>query len=158
MKNMIREILTKAVLSKGVIESSNVEKIELRKGVSKLIGCWIINSHYLTIVENFKVYLEGSYDVHIWYAINGDTDTAIEKKTITYKEEFQFDENFNTDECDYKLYCNEYPHCSALVLEGENALINVEKKYSIDAIGETKLMVDVNQSFNEIKIDTEYIK
>lgn len=157
-EKMLREILTRAVVSKGKSKSTSVEKIALKEGVNKLIGCWVINSNCLNIVENSKVYLEGSYDVHIWYAINEDKDTLIEKKTITYKEEFEFDEKFNTDEVEYKLYCLEYPHCSELNLEDGYALVRVEKEYTVDAIGETKLMVEVNEVFNEIKIDTDFIK
>ncbi|MBR3891318.1 MAG: outer spore coat protein CotE [Bacilli bacterium] len=155
---MLREILTRAVVSKGKLKSTNVEKIELKKEANKVIGCWVINSNFLNIVENSKVYLEGSFDVHVWYAINQDKDTLIEKKTITYKEEVEFVEKFNTDEAEYKVYCLEYPHCVELNLEENQAVIKVDKEYSIDAIGETTLMVDVNESFNEIKIDTDFIK
>ena len=155
---MLREILTRAVIAKGNLKTANVEKIELKSDVNKLIGCWIINSVFLNVVENSKVYLEGSYDVHVWYAVNNDKDTLLEKKTITYKEEFVFDEKFNTEEAEYKLYCLEYPHCVNLNLEGNIALISVEKEFRVDAIGETKLMVEVNEDFNEIKIDTDFIK
>ena len=155
---MLREILTRAVVAKGKLKNTNVEKIELQKGANKVIGCWVINSHFLNVVENSKVYLEGSFDVHVWYAINNDKDTLIEKQTITYKEEVEFGEKFNTDEAEYKVYCLEYPHCVDLSLEENQAIIKVDKEYSIDAIGETTLMVDVNESFNEIKIDTDFIK
>lgn len=154
---MLKEILTRAVLAKGKVETSSVEKIELKNGVSKLVGCWIINNVFLSIVENSKVYIEGSYDVHIWYAINDDKDTAIEKKTIHYKDIVEFDEKFNTDEGEFKLYCNEYPHCTGMELVDNFAQVNVSKKVLVDVIGETKLMVDVNESFNEIKIDTDYM-
>ena len=155
---MLKEILTRAVLAKGKVETSSVEKIELKNGASKLVGCWIINNVFLSIVENSKVYIEGSYDVHIWYAINNDTDTILEKKTITYKEEFIFDEKFNPNECEYKLYCHEYPRCTNLNLLSNKAAIKISKKFSVDAIGESKFMVEVNESFNEIKIDSEYLK
>lgn len=154
---MLKEILTRAVLAKGKVETSNVEKLELKNNPSKLVGCWIINNNFLSIVENSKVYIVGSYDIHIWYAINNDKDTAIEKITMEYKDLVEFDEKFNTDEGEFKLYCNEYPHCIGMELVDNNALVTVNKKVLVDVIGETKLMVDVNETFNEIKIDTDYM-
>ena len=155
---MLKEILTRAVLSKGKVETISEESVMVKKEANKLIGCWIINSNYLTIVENSTVYLEGTYDVHLWYALNEDKDTVIEKKTIMYKDVFEFDGKFNPDEAEYKLYCVEYPHCSNMVLEGDIAKITVEKKFAIDTIGETKLMVEVNEGFNEIKINQDFLK
>ena len=55
---MLKEILTRAVISKGKIEGEKEEVIQLKNEASKLIGCWIINSNYLSNVENDKVYLE----------------------------------------------------------------------------------------------------
>ena len=154
---MLKEILTRAVLSKGKIDSKETVKIESKQAPSKLIGCWIINNHYLPIVENEELFLEGSYDIHLWYAISEDKDSTLEKKTIQYKTRVGFDEKINCNEVDFKVYCNEYPHCLNMEIVDGKALLNIVQKYSIDAIGETKFVVDVNEGFNEIKIDTEYI-
>lgn len=154
---MLKEILTKAVLSKGKIDSNEVVNIELKQDVSKLVGCWIINNQYLPIVENNELFLEGEYDIHLWYAINNDKDSLLEKKTCPYKIKFEFDGKINCDELDFKVYCNEYPHCLNMEIKDGKPALNVSQKYSVDAIGETKFMVDVNESFNEIKIDAEYI-
>ena len=154
---MLKEILTRAVLSKGKIENNESILLETKQAASKLIGCWIINNNYLSIVENHELFLEGSYDIHLWYAINDDQDSILEKKTHPYKIKFQFDEKINSDGMEFKVYCNEYPHCSNMEIKDGKPMLNVVQKYSVDAIGETKFMVDVNESFNEIKIDTEYI-
>lgn len=155
---MLKEILTRAVLYKGKIEGVKEEIIELKNNPSKLVGCWIINNNCLTIVENNKLYLEGSYDVHVWYAINDDTDSVLEKKTIKYKEEFIIEEKFDMSECEYKLYCNEYPRCIELKLDDGKAIVNVSKNFSVDIIGESKFMVEVNDDLQGVKIDSDYLR
>jgi len=155
---MLKEILTRAVLAKGKIEGVKEEVIELKDNPSKLVGCWVINNNCLTVLENNKVYLEGSYDVHVWYAINDDTDSVLEKKTINYKEEFIIEEKTDISDCEYKLYCNEYPRCVELKLEEGKAKVNISKNFSIDIVGESKFMVEVNENFNGVKIDTDYLR
>ena len=92
---MLKEILTKAVVSKGKISDEKEIVLEVEKDVSKVIGCWVINHNYLSVVENNKVYASGCYDVHVWYALKDNTDTLLLKKTIDYKEEFVMDNSFD---------------------------------------------------------------
>ena len=155
---MLKEILTRAVLAKGKIEGVNEEIIQLENTPSKLVGCWVINNNCLSVEEDQKVYLEGSYDIHVWYAINEDSDSVLEKKTIKYKEEFLLDEKIELNDCDYKLYCNEYPRCVELKLDNGKAHVNISKNFSLDIIGESKFVVDVNEGINGVKIDTDYLR
>ena len=160
---MLKEIVTKAVISKGKIIDSEEMEFDIDRSVNKVIGCWIINHNYLSIVENGKVYATGCYDIHIWYANNDSTDTGIFKKTIDYKQEFVLDNNtFNKEECEYKLYCVEYPNCCSLNLIDNKFVVNVKKVLAIDVIGESKLLVQVSDSpinvdDNNLGINTNYI-
>ena len=157
-ENMLKEIVTKAVISKGKISESNELQLEVNDNANKVIGCWVINHHYINLLEKEKVYVNGSYDVHIWYALNDSKDTKIYKKTIDYKQEVVMDNyNFNKDESEYKVYCIEYPNCTNLQLIDNRFILTIKKGLAIDVIGESKLLVQVSEA-DELGINTNYIK
>lgn len=150
---MLREIVTKAVVSKGRVINSNEMEFEINENVNKVIGCWIINHNYLSLLENDKLYASGYFDVHIWYAIDNSSDTKIYKKTIEYKDEFNIDNvNFDREKSEYKIYCLEYPNCTSLSLNNNRFVVNIKKSLAIDIIGESKLLVQVSEN-NVVKED-----
>lgn len=161
VKNMLREIVTKAVVSKGKIVDSNEIELEVEDNANKAIGCWIINHNYLSVVENNKVYANGCYDIHIWYAIDESKDTKVFKKTIEYKQEFSLDNNvFDRENSEYKIYCIEYPNCNNLQLVDNKFIINIKKGLAIDVIGESKLLVQVSDGVHkedDLGINPNYI-
>ena len=86
-----REILAKAVVGRGNKKYTTKHVISVDKQISKTLGCWIINHQYIPyIVDNYTVKIEGSFDVHIWYAYDKDLETSLVKKTITYQEVLPF--------------------------------------------------------------------
>lgn len=158
---MLKEIVTKAVVSKGKIVDTNEIQLSVDTSVNKAIGCWIINHNYLSVVEGDKVYASGYYDVHVWCAINNSSDTILVKETIEYRDEFVLDNNnFDKENSDYRMYCIEYPSCTNLQLLNNKVLISIKKGLAIDIIGESKLLVQVSDNYNNednMGINTNYI-
>lgn len=160
--NMLKEIVTKAVISKGKILDSKEMSFEVVENVNKAIGCWIINHNYLSVVENNRIYASGYYDVHIWYAINDSSDTLLYKRTVEYKDELIMENsNFNRENSEYKIYCIEYPTCTNLQLVDNRFVVNIKKGLALDVIGESKLLVQVSDSWgqedNSLGINTNYL-
>lgn len=156
---MLREIVTKAVVSKGKIaDISNIE-VEASDKASKAIGCWIINHHYLTFAQDGKVYAKGAYDVHVWYALNDNNDTEVYKKTIDYYQEYTMENNnFDHDNSEYKSYCVEYPTCTSLQLADNKFVIGIKKTLAVDVIGESKLLVQVSDgNDSDLGINPNYM-
>jgi spore coat protein E len=148
-----REILAKAVVGRGNKNYITNHKIEADKEVSKTLGCWIINHQYIPyIVNESEVKIEGSYDVHIWYAYDKDLETSLVKKTINYKETLPFKmkpgERIGINN-ELKGFMVKYPTCINMTLENNDIYITVEKEFTIDAIGETKLKVQVSKTADE---------
>ena len=144
---MLKEIVTKAVVSKGKIVDSNEIELEIGENANKAIGWWIINHNFLSLMENNKVYASGYYDIHIWYALNDSSDTTILKKTIEYKQEFAMDNiNFDRENSEYKMYCIEYPNCTNLQLVDNKFIVTIKKGLAVDVVGESKLLVQVSDN------------
>lgn len=160
---MLREIVTKAVVNKGKVVNNNEIEFEVKDNINKVIGCWIINHNYLSVVEKDKVYASGYYDVHVWYAIDDSADTKILKNTIEYRDEFIMENTRNDQENnEYKMYCIEYPTCVKLQLIDNKIVVNVKKTLAVDVIGESKLLVQVSDSClkedDSLNINTNFIK
>ena len=85
-----QEILTKAVVGKG--SKTIVDDYTLTPTIkpSKVLGCWVINHTLKPILNNNEVYIEGEYEVHIWYAYDEDKNTELHKEKITYNELIPF--------------------------------------------------------------------
>lgn len=161
-EKMLREIVTKAVVSKGKIIGNQELNFEIVENSNKALGCWIINHKYLSVVENNRIYASGCYDVHIWCAKNDSNDTFLFKKTVDYKEEFNMENaNFDRENSEYKIYCIEYPTCTNLQLIGNELKVTVKKGLAIDVVGESKLLVQVSENFpqedNSLGINTNYL-
>lgn len=143
-----QEIVTKAVIGKGKKQSSDIYKIEVNNNPSKVLGCWVINNSFECKVIEDKVFVEGNYDVHIWYGCNEDSDTALIKETKHYQEEIPFKMKQGevlSNKLELKGYCIKYPTCSSLEIKGNNILLTVDKEFVVDAIGEAVIKVQVSQ-------------
>ena len=87
---MFREILTKAVVGKGRKQSITIHELKPCNQISRTLGCWIINSKLTPHIKGENlVIVEGSFDVHVWYGCDGDTETNILKERIDFKETIQ---------------------------------------------------------------------
>jgi spore coat protein E len=159
---MLKEIVTKAVVSKGKIVDNKEITFDVVDNINKVIGCWIINHNYLSVVDGQKVFASGCYDVHIWYAINNSGDTKILKNTVEYRDEFIMENNkFDYENSDYKIYCIDYPTCTNLTLTDNKITASVKKSLAVDVIGESKLLVQVSDSYykedENMGINTNYM-
>ena len=76
-----KEIVTKAVISKGKKLFTSNHSILTTNNPSTILGCWVIN-HNFTGVKSFNdIVIDGSYDVNIWYSYDNDTKTDVIKET-----------------------------------------------------------------------------
>ena len=81
-----KEIVTKAVVSKGKRLFTSNHSITTDKNLSTILGCWVINHNFNGNKINDDIVIEGSYDVNIWYSYDNDTKTDVIKEKVNYKE------------------------------------------------------------------------
>lgn len=148
-----REILAKTVVGRGRKNVISNHSFTCENEISKTLGCWIINHQYEPyIINDNLVRIEGSFDVHIWYSYNKDLETGLVKRTINYKEDVDFKmkpgERLGLNN-ELKGFMIKYPSCISMNLTGNEIEIKVEKDFVIDAIGETKIKVQISKNANE---------
>ena len=65
MFNNYKEIVTKAVISKGKKLFTTNHSIAVTNP-STILGCWVINHNFNGSLVDGKIVIDGSYDVNIW--------------------------------------------------------------------------------------------
>lgn len=159
---MYREILTKAIIAKGEKTIQEKKAIDVHENVSKVLGCWIINHHHEVSLKDQSVYIEGHYDVYLWYGFNQDSDCGLHKETFCFSYEIPYTFTQETSKLSSLNQIKEYviknPSCTSMTFDHSLINIEIEVKYFIDIIGETKLKIKVDDVIIDQMINTDYMK
>lgn len=147
MASNIREIITKAIISKGRKKTIHNYTFE-HDGVEKILGCWIYNHHYdATIKDNVPVIL-GTFDAHLWYKEVGGTESKVLKKQITYMDKMEVvrkDDRDYLPEDEIEAICNKQPKCLKVDFVDGTITLEVEKDMTINIVGRTVLKVETKE-------------
>ena len=149
-----QEILTKAVVGKGKLTSETEHLLECNLKPTKVLGCWVINHNLKPILKEDKVYVEGDYEVHIWYAYDEDKNTELHKEKIIYSELVPFKMKKNEElTLKQELKVNS-SSCVELKVEEDKLYLKIKKEIIVDAIGDAVIKVQLSDLVEE-PIDLE---
>lgn len=148
--NSFREIITKAVCGKGRKFSQATHTVTPAHKPSSILGCWIINHNYKPVENGNSVDVEGSYDINVWYSYNNNTKTEVVTETIKYKDTCNLtkrDENSLGKHTEVSARALQEPNTLEATISpnGNKILVQVEREFIAEVIGETKVWVQVNQ-------------
>ena len=126
-----------------------------------------ILSFYL---KDNNVYVEGEYEVHIWYAYDEDKNTDLYKEKMKYNELIPFKmkrkEELTTKQ-ELKAYTINYPSCIELKIIDDKLYLKIQKEFRVDAIGEAVIRVQLSDLIEdpldldeeiEQNVDVDYLK
>ena len=143
-----REIITKAVVAKGRKFTKSNETICPEQSPSSILGCWIINHHYTAKKNGKTVQISGSFDVSIWYSYNKNTKTGVKTEKVQYTDVVNLkyrDPDF-LDDREIVVKVVQQPNCieACINADGQKIVVEVEKEFFVEVIGETKVVVAVS--------------
>ncbi|EIT86899.1 spore coat protein E [Fictibacillus macauensis ZFHKF-1] len=147
-----REIICKAVCGKGRKFSQSSHTITPNHRPTSILGSWIINHSYNAAKRSDdKVDVEGQYDINIWYSYNNNTKTEVVTETVKYKDEIALstkDLNATGKHYEIAARCIQSPNTLEATISpnGSRMVIQCEREFVCDVIGETKVCVYVNRS------------
>lgn len=141
--NNYREIVTKAVVSKGkkLFTSTNTVTVN---NPSTILGCWVINHNFNGVKEGNKIIINGSYDVNIWYSYDNDTKTDVVRETNTYNEVINMRERDNTSGEEIIVRSLKQPNCVKVDIDNNNIVYTIEKELGIELVGDIKVKIEAN--------------
>ena len=148
-----REIVTKAVISKGKKVFVHQNTLEASNGPTTVLGCWVINHNFSGVKQNQKVLINGSYDINIWYSYDNDTKTDVIKETYSYNEVVRMnDPNRDYDNASIIVRSLTDPKCVKVNIEGNTINYEVELELGIELVGDTKVKISVDDNLDDYSL------
>ncbi|HEY4552807.1 MAG TPA: outer spore coat protein CotE [Bacillaceae bacterium] len=144
-----REIITKAVVAKGRKFTQCNNAINPQHQPSSILGCWIINHKYEARKVGKTVEVSGSFDVNVWYSHHDNSRTSVANERIDYKDVIKL--KYRDPDCldDRVVVAKvlQQPNCVEAVISknGNKILVNSEREFLVEVIGETKVCVAIHQ-------------
>ena len=160
MNHQIREIITKAVIGKGHLNSKNIYKLELENNIDHVLGCWIVGHVYEANIKNEKILVKGEFDINLvatqlmhepdsnlWYALEDEPQSKVHVQKIEYNDQLAIITKENVDlknSIELICSCPMQPIClEAKILDMNHVEITIEKTVHVDIVGETKISIEI---------------
>ncbi len=151
-----REIISRAVISKGKKVFSQSDSIKVDKDASTILGCWVINHQFSGVKQNNKILINGSYDINIWYSYDSDTKTDVIKKTHTYSEVVKMHEvNEDYDNTSIVVRSLTDPRCVKVDIDNNTINYQVDLELGIELVGDVKVKVQVLDKLDDYNLIEE---
>ena len=145
-----REIISKAVISKGKKTFSQSDKIKVDNEPSTILGCWVINHKYTGIKQDENIIINGSYDVNIWYSYDNDTKTDVVKSSHNYSETVKMHDTVdNYDNISIIIRSLTDPKCSSVTIDKDTINYNVDLELGMELVGDVKVKVAIDDSLDD---------
>lgn len=150
-----KEIVTKAVVGKGKKETTGEYTITPEEKPNTVLGCWIINHKFSGIESGSDTYVNGSFDVNVWYSYDNDSKTGVCNGNFSYSDKMNVPLSNSTN-----LTNNREVIVSSLVdpnvvdvkIDGDSIKFSVRKEMGIEVVGDTKIRVNVDENFDDYTV------
>lgn len=142
-----REIVTKAVIGKAKKTINNDYTIEAEAKPNTVLGCWIINHVFSGVKKNDLVYVDGSFDVNVWYSHDDDSKTSVTTRKFSYSEAMDMKKVGNGSEV--LVRCLKQPTVTNVEIKNGIVELNVEKELAVELVGDTKVKIVVEEDEDE---------
>lgn len=147
-----KEIVTKAVVSKGKKATNQKYTIRPEETPNTVLGCWIINHRFNGSLVNGEIYVNGNYDVNVWYSYDNDSKTGVCSSNYTYSDKMSLPINStNKLTNNSEVIVNSLSDPNVVDVKVENGLISFEvhKEMGVEVVGDTKIRVNVEDNFDD---------
>ncbi len=151
-----KEIVTKAVIGKAKKTTKSDYSIETEITPNTILGCWVINHTFSGSKNNDLVYVDGSFDVNVWYSHDSDSKTSVCTRKFTYKEEMNMSKVGNSS--DVVVRCLKQPTVTNVEINNGKVSLNVEKEMGVELVGDTKVKIvveDEEDDYIDLSVNDE---
>ena len=148
-----REIISRAVISKGKKTFSQSDSIKVENNPSTILGCWVINHKFNGVKQSDNIVIDGSYDINIWYSYDNDTKTDVVKVTHTYSEIVKMKESKNDfDNTSIIVRSLTEPKCINVTIDNSTINYRVDLELGIELVGDIKVKVQVQDNLDDYEL------
>ncbi len=141
-----KEIVTKTIIGKGKKEYISNYEVETDIEPSTVLGCWIINHRFSGTNNQNEVFVNGSYDVNIWYSYDNDSKTSVTTKNISYNESMKlrvkdYDSLNNNNEIIVRSL--KQPTVQNVKIKDGKVYLTINKELGVEIVGESKVKIAI---------------
>jgi spore coat protein E len=157
-----REIITKAVVAKGRKFTQSTHTVSAQHRPTSILGCWIINHRYDAKKCDRTVEIHGQYDINVWYSYSDNTKTEVVTETVAYTDvvrlKYRDDDDIISDDQEVIVRVIQQPNCLECTISpnGNKIVVQVEREFVAEVIGETKVCVAVYPNASGDDNDFDY--
>ena len=147
-----KEIVTKAVVGKGKKATTNKYTIKPAEKPNTVLGCWIINNRFNGVMSGGNSYVNGSFDVNVWYSYDNDSKTGVATGTYNYNDKMNVPlagGNKITSNSEVIVRSLSDPNVVDVSIDGDNIVFDVRKEMGIEVVGDTKIRVNVDDNYDD---------
>lgn len=155
-----KEIVTKAVIGKGKKTTKDIKEVNTHENVNNVLGCWVINHSFQGVIDHGSIYVNGVYDVNVWYSYDNNTKTNVMIKRFDYSDlmNVRLKENTKLDnQSEIIVRTLSQPSVTDVSNNGTDITLTIEKQMGVEVVGDTKVRVSVEDDYDDYEeiIDEE---
>ena len=147
-----KEIVTKAVVGKAKKNSVSKYVVRPEETPDTILGCWVINHSFEGKNRNGIVFINGSFDVNVWYSYNNDTKTAVTTKKFNYEDKMNIrlkDGARLNDASEIIVRSLNQPTVTDVKINNGEVNLSIEKELGVEIVGSTMIKVSVEDDFDD---------
>jgi len=150
-----KEIVTKAVVGKAKKNSVSRFAVRPEETPDTILGCWVINHSFEGKNRNGLVYINGAFDVNVWYSYNNDTKTAVSTKRFNYEDKMNIrlkDGYRLTDASEIIVRSLNQPTVTDVKINNGEVNLSIEKELGVEIVGNTMIKVSVEEDPDDYEV------
>lgn len=150
-----KEIVTKAVIGKGKKTTTQKYVIKPEETPNTVLGCWIINHRFNGAMSHGDIFVNGNYDVNVWYSYDGDTRTGVASGNFSYSDKMNVPINSSsklTNDSEVIVSSLSDPNVVDVSVVNGEIHFSVRKELGIEVVGDTKIRVNVEDNFDDYTV------
>ncbi len=161
--NNIREIVTKAVISKGKKTIRIKDVVVPCDDSFSILGCWVINHEFHANFDNScvkrdRVQVEGTFEVNIWYSYDNNQKTDVARMVsdysdVVYVRQLIQEEN---DDLDIIAKVTKQPTVVNACIVENGMSVDIILELVVEVIGETKILVSALPALETTCVDDDF--
>ena len=154
-----KEIVTKAVVGKGKKASEKEYIITPENKPDTVLGCWITNHKFNGNSVNDDIFVNGNFDINVWYSYDNNTKTGVASNTYSYNDKMNVNINDSSLSNKKEIIVSSLsdPNVIDVNVDGEDIKFTMHKELGVEVVGDTKIKVSAEDDYDDYEeiIDEE---
>ena len=161
--NNIREILTKAVISKGK-KTIRIKDVVVPCDESfSILGCWVINHNFDADFDcesenRERVKVKGNFEINIWYSYDNNHKTEIARLVSEYCDKIYVRKLIQEENDDLDIIAKvvKQPTVVNACIVEDGMSVDIVLELVVEVIGETKILVNAFKALETSCIEDDF--